>query len=124
MIDTNIVIDDVRGVPAAAAFVNALHEAGNFRVSIITVMETVQGSRNTVELQRMHTYLSRATVLPLMPEIAERALQLMRAYTLSHGLTIPDAIIAATVLEYGFTPHTRNVRYFQMIPNLAVVPPY
>ncbi len=72
----------------------------------------------------MLEYLTRAMVTPMMPETAEHALALMRTYTLSHGLTIPDALIAAAALEHGFTLYTRNVRHFQVIPDLHVVQPY
>jgi hypothetical protein len=48
----------------------------------------------------------------------------MRRYRLSHGLLLPDALIAATAIEYDVTLYTKNVRHFQMIPGLAVVRPY
>jgi predicted nucleic acid-binding protein len=40
------------------------------------------------------------------------------------GVTIPfpDLLIGATALEVGYSLLTVNVRHFQMIPNLTVVP--
>ena len=48
----------------------------------------------------------------------------MDSFFLSHGLVIPDALIAATALEHGLALYTRNVRDFQMIPSLTLVRPY
>jgi predicted nucleic acid-binding protein len=48
----------------------------------------------------------------------------MRRYRLSHGLLLPDALIAATAIEYDVTLYTKNVCHFQMIPALTVVRPY
>jgi hypothetical protein len=43
---------------------------------------------------------------------------------LSHGLLIPDALIAATALEFNLTLCTKNIRHFQMIPDLELFRPY
>jgi predicted nucleic acid-binding protein len=48
----------------------------------------------------------------------------MQRFYLSHGLLIPDALIAATALDYGITLYTKNVRHFRMISGLTVVRPY
>lgn len=48
----------------------------------------------------------------------------MDSYFLSHGLLIPDALIAATAVEEGLTLFTRNLRHFQMIPGLTAIAPY
>ena len=39
------------------------------------------------------------------------------------GRTIPfsDLLIGSTALHFGYRVGTRNLRHFQMIPNLAVV---
>ena len=120
----SIAIDDLRGFSPSHSFVRSLYVAGEFRVSIVTSMEAVQGCRNSTDLRHMLEYLAQATVVPLSGEIAEGGLELMRTFTLSHGLTIPDALIAATALEHGLTLYTRNARHFQMVPGLIVVRPY
>ena len=37
----------------------------------------------------------------------------MQSFYLSHGLLIPDALIAATALEYDWTLYTKNIRHFR-----------
>lgn len=48
----------------------------------------------------------------------------MLAYSKSHGLTIPDALIAATAIMQGLELATDNDRHFKMIPELTVKRPY
>jgi predicted nucleic acid-binding protein len=43
---------------------------------------------------------------------------------LSHGLLIPDALIAATALDRGLILYTKNARHFDMIPGIKVIRPY
>jgi predicted nucleic acid-binding protein len=42
----------------------------------------------------------------------------------SHGLSIPDALIAATAVEHGIALYTRGLHHFQMIPALTIHRPY
>ena len=48
----------------------------------------------------------------------------MESFCLSHGMQIPDALIASTALQHGLPIYTENVRHFQMIPQLVVIRPY
>lgn len=121
--DTDILIDAARGVVDAIAFLTA-QQATGVHVSMISAMELVAGCRNKGELTKVQQFLQRAIVLPVSVTASQTAYQLMESYSLSHGLLIPDALIAATALEQGLTLHTRNVRHFQMIPTLKIVRPY
>ncbi len=58
--------------------------------------------------------------MPVSPNIARKAGELMRDY----GLNLPDALIAATALVYDAILVTRNIRDFQRIPNLRLEVPY
>lgn len=124
LIDTNILVDALRARPPAMAFVVQQRSAGAAQVSIISAMELVAGCRNATELAQLQQWLLNLNVLPVSAVTSQHALQLMEAYSLSHGLDIPDALIAATALEQGLNLHTLNVRHFQMIPGLTVVKPY
>lgn len=63
-------------------------------------------------------------ILPLSAVASQTAFALMESFFLSHSLVIPDALIAANALEQAMTLYTKNVRHFQMIPDLIVVRPY
>ena len=77
-----------------------------------------------VDVTNLRRLLRQATVVPIDDATSARALGLMDSFFLSHGLVIPDALIAATALEHGLTLYTRNVRDFQVIPSLTLVRPY
>ena len=124
LIDTDILIDAERGIPDAISFLAARQAATGVRLSIVTAMELAVGCRNAAELGRLRQFLGFTTVLPISIPISEGAFRLIESFRLSHGLLIPDALIAATALEHGLTLETKNVRHFQMIPGLAVVRPY
>ena len=122
--DTDILIDAQHGVPQAGPFLASQQAAGGILISIITAMELVAGCPNAAALAKVQAFLKGVTVLPISPLASQNAYQLMESFSLSHGLAIADALIAATASEHGLTINTRNVRHFQMIPGLVVIRPY
>jgi predicted nucleic acid-binding protein len=124
LIDTDILIDSGRGVGEARQFVSEQHTAGAVRISIISAMELIRGCRNARELRQVQTLLAEMTVLPVSVAASETAYRLIEALYLSHGLAVPDALIAATAIEHGLAVYTRNVRHFEPISGLKVIRPY
>jgi predicted nucleic acid-binding protein len=60
-----------------------------------------------------------------MTAASQRAVALLHDYGLAHGLRIPDALIAAIVLEGDSTLVMSNLRHFRFIPGLRLEPaPY
>jgi len=47
----------------------------------------------------------------------------MEGYSLSHNLSIPDALIAATAMEHMLELYTLNTKDFQFIPGLMLYHP-
>jgi predicted nucleic acid-binding protein len=122
--DTDILVDALRGFSAGLDYVEEAERQGALRISITTEMELIVGCRNRRELHRLERFLRRFTIMAMTEVIAARAVTLLRQYRLNHGLSITDALIAATTLEYNETLYTKNVRHFQMIPGLTVERPY
>ncbi len=123
VIDTDILIDATRGIADAVAFL-ADHQVSGIQISTISAMELVVGCRNKTELTQIQQFLQKCTVLPVTATASQIAYQLMESFFLSHGLLMPDALIAATVKERGQVLYTKNVRHFDMIPRLTVMRPY
>ena len=124
LIDSNIVIDDARGLAAATAFLATVVAREPLTFSVVTAMELMRGCRDARALAQIRQLLSVSSIIQIDPLISEAAYDLVERFTLSHRLDIPDALIAATALVLGMPLYTRNVRDFAMIPGLAVVRPY
>ena len=124
LIDSDGLIDAARGHLEARAFLNNQNRAFRVQISTISAMELIVGCRNKIELSQTRRFLEPVRILPVDPNISDTAYSLIQTFTLSHGLMIPDALIAATALENGLTLMTKNTRHFQMIPKLEVVRPY
>ena len=57
--------------------------------------------------------------IPADYEIGELAGALLRKFAKSHGLDIPDALIAATAIQHNAALWTRNRKHYPM-PNLTI----
>ena len=97
LLDTDILIDCLRGVPAARTWLkSAATEA--FGIPGIVAMELLIGCRNQPEQQRVQKFLA---AYPLLwPDASEfaRAYELLAAHRLATGVGIPDCVIAAMAL--------------------------
>ncbi|MCW1967891.1 MAG: type II toxin-antitoxin system VapC family toxin [Anaerolineae bacterium] len=123
MIDSDILIDESRNQSAAIEFLIHSNNSETLNISVISYLELQAGARNKAELQRIEKFLSRFVMIPLDSDISHRAISLMQQYRLSHGLALPDALIAATALEEGETLATYNLRDFSFMIGLRIVSP-
>ena len=78
--------------------------------------------RNKAELAAVQKMFTRraASLLPVTEPITQRAIALMESITLSHGLQMGDALIAATALEHWLSVLTANVKHFGAVEGLTV----
>lgn len=120
--DTDILIDAVREDEDALQTLDEAGARSQPTTSVITEMEMVVGCRNKAELSDLQTFLRRFTVVPLSEFISDRAVELLREYRLSHGLLIPDALIAATVQVLGASLISKNRRDYRFIDGLKLLP--
>ena len=117
--DTNILIEFYKNNPAV---VQELREIGpdQLAVSAITQAELYFGALNKEELKQIKQHLSLLWQLSIDDTISVVFLQLMETYSLSHKLSIPDALIAATALAHDVELYTLNTKDFQFISNLQL----
>lgn len=59
-----------------------------------------------------------ARLLPVTEAITLRTIELMESLTLSHGLQMGDALIAATAVEHQLPVLTANVKHFGAVAGL------
>ena len=119
LVDTDVFIWHLRGYPAAT---QRLDQLASLTLSAVTYLELLQGMRNRREMAALQKSLAgrQAQQWPLTPAITARAVSLMETYTLSHGMQLGDALIAATALEQQLTVLTGNVKHFQGIEGLQI----
>ena len=118
LIDTNVFIEYFRGKRKAEEY---LQSVDIIRCSVISAAEIIQGARNKKELQSIRRFVERIEVIPLKSTVGDQMLSLMVAYHLSHGLRIPDALIAATAMEENLTLTTGNIKHFSFIKGLKLL---
>lgn len=95
----------------------------NVKLSAISKMELISGASNNTELVTINKKLDRFDTLLINPAITELSLILLQTYKLSHGLAIPDSLIAATVLKSGLEFFTYNTKDFKFITKLKLYRP-
>lgn len=116
LLDTNILIDVLRGSEQARDLITAQTDPPS--VSVASVVELHAGYRSRREELAGERLLQQSSVLVLTADIAKRAGVFSRLYQHSHGLDDMDAIIAATAEHHGLKLATLNVKHFPMFPRL------
>jgi len=118
--DTSIVIDVLRGHPAAVAYAARL--ATRPSCSEVTRVEVMRGVRSG-ERRSTERLLATLAWIPVDETVAREAGELGRAIRRSHpGIGTVDLIVAATATVHRLELVTLNVRHFPMVRGLA--PPY
>jgi predicted nucleic acid-binding protein len=122
VLDTDVFIDHFRGLAAATAYIQSLPVVQRATTDV-TVMELYKGAANREQLSTIERFLTRnrVTCLPVSAAASQRAVTLLHAYGLAHGLGIPDALIAVITLEGDHTLVTSNLRHFRCIAGLRVL---
>jgi predicted nucleic acid-binding protein len=122
LIDTDVLIDVANNDVTAKARLAAESQNAALAISTVTVMELIVGCRNKSELQTLNRFLSQFQVLTLNHTISDRTTELLQTYFLSHGLLIPDALIASTAIENQIPLISKNQRDFRFIQELNLLP--
>lgn len=117
--DTNIFIAIFKG----DAKLKSLVENSDSVINTIIYLELIQGAKNKTEVSEIEKYLNRFELLHFDKAVSQKAIELVRAFSKSHGLMLPDAIIAATCLENDLTLITYNIKDFRFISGLKTLKP-
>ena len=119
LFDTDVLIWCFRGKAKAA---QTIESADAPAISAVTYMELVQGVRNKQETRAICSFLADLHIptLPLTENIGHRATIYLEEHALSAGLTMGDALIAATAMEHTLALCTGNAKHFKCIAGLEV----
>ena len=122
--DTDALIDffnenEKRHLKTKNIFENEI-ELTNILLSDVTIMELLKGATNKSELNKIRNKIIHFGRIPIEEKISELSIALIAKYSLSHSLSIPDALIAATSLQTNFELFTYNTKDFRFIENLKL----
>ena len=117
LLDTNILIEVLKG---NSLIVNKLEPEQEYAISAVCAMELVFGARDKAEVKQIEHALSQLQCYHITSSISKTALELMRKYSKSHGLGIPDALIAATAIIEELSLFTLNIKDFRFIDTLLL----
>ncbi len=117
--DTNVIIEILKGDEKT---IKVIEKIGleNVAISSVMVMELYFGALNKRELSKIKKHLKALNTVHFDNDISELAVSMIESYSKSHGLQIPDAIIAATALSFEMKLFTLNLKDFKYIDGLSL----
>lgn len=113
LLDTDVLVDYLRGRTEAAAYLEARTEP--LLISVITMAELFAGVRDGKDRRLLEHFLSAFEIVDLTGEIAREGGLYRRDYGPSHGVGLADALIAATAALRPARLVTLNARHFPML---------
>lgn len=124
-IDSDILIDYLRGVENARTFLHKAHKEMPLYISAVSIVEIYAGKETKSEAKRtrIERFLQEFQVIPMDTHLAQTAGTLRRDY----GKPFADMIVAATAHEYNLQLVTRNLKHFEALRagvGLRIVKPY
>ncbi len=123
LLDTDILIDFLRGRQAAREAIAGIESAGEVPlVSTVSVAELVAGMKAGEE-RATEALLKVLDKIPVTETVARGGGKLLKAYRKSHAMELADALIVSTALAREATLVTRNVKHYPL-PQLKVLRPY
>ena len=116
VLDTTVLVDHLRAIPPAVAYVASLSEQP--ACSEATRIELITGLRSP-QRHAASTLFTLIEWIPIDEQIAHRAGDLGRSYRASHqGIDLADLAVAATAQHLGTQVATTNLKHFPMFAGL------
>jgi hypothetical protein len=116
LLDTDVLVDFLRGHEEAAAFVSA--HADRILLSALVVAELYSGVKGEVEEEALDDVVDLFRVVEITEEVAKAGGLYRRDYGKSHGVGLADALLAATAEAEGAELATMNIRHYPMLEGL------
>ena len=122
--DTDVMIDyfdesNSRHIRTASILEKEI-ELDNIVLTAVTKMELLLGATNKSDLSKIVKEINRFNIALINDEISIKALELVQKYSLSHGLRLPDSLIAATSLVSGLELFTHNTKDYIFIDRIVL----
>ena len=114
--DSNVIIDWINHRQKAIDDLQYIESS--IAISIITEYEIIAGAKDAIMQNRFEKLLNNYISISLDHEISSLGIKLYKKYKLSHGLDMPDSLIAATAIELDIPLFTYNKKDFHYIPGI------
>jgi len=120
LIDTSVLIDQLRGVAGAVTLLREAASAGDELWSVTVVRTEILAGMRRKEERGTWRLLAALRWQSVDTEVADRAGALASRYLRSHpGVDTIDYLVAAASLTLGAELWTTNVKHFPMFPDLV-----
>lgn len=119
--DTNIFISAFMGDAETISILKNKIHLSNIVISAITYMELCRGAMNKKQLSSLVKDLRGYRVVNFNEAVSGLAMSYIQKYHLSHGLQIPDAIIAASAVTFEIPLFTYNLKDFKYIEKIKLL---
>ena len=116
LLDTDILVDFLRGHSKAMAFVNA--SSARIILSTIVVAELYAGVKGDAEQAVLENFVALFRIVPVNVNIAKAGGLYKRDYGKSHGVGLADAILAATAEAEKAELKTLNIKHYPMLKGI------
>jgi len=120
LVDSDVLIDYLKGLDLDCDLLET--HIDRIDLSIITIAEIRAGIKGREEEQALEQFLSAIPHYDVTRTIAEMGGDWVRQFGRSHGVEIPDALIAATAATHNLALKTLNTKHYPMIKDL--IPAY
>jgi predicted nucleic acid-binding protein len=118
LIDTDVLIDYLRGQVEAVSYLESLTEA--LLVSAVTVAELYAGVREGAERVALDEFIRAFEIVPVDEDVAIKGGLYRRDYGRSHSTGLADALIAATADLRQAELVSLNKKHFPMLASVIV----
>ncbi|WP_414691909.1 PIN domain-containing protein [Pedobacter sp. UBA5917] len=89
-------------------------------MSDVNCAELLYGARNKKELSLIKKDIDKLLTLPISSPISRKAVKLVAQFSLSHNLSLPNALIASTAMFHELELFTLNIKGFRFIDNVIL----
>ncbi len=113
IVDTDVLIDFLRGLPQAPAVIKEQLASGSLAISVIRIAELEAVLRDG-ERSSLDAFIGLMQCFDVSEPVARTACAYVRRYGKSHGSLLPDALIAATADHHDGKLMTLNRKHYPM----------
>jgi predicted nucleic acid-binding protein len=122
LLDTTVIVDVLNNYGPALQWKNTVAHVQP-GITSVTWLEIVYGTRNHVEQTRTMKRLAQYSMVYVTQADQDWAMQHYPRFHLSHGIDVPDVLIAAPSYRLQLPLYTRNLKHFApLLGDLAQQP--